>query len=298
MTWLQEYKQSLKNLHAEEPLDVYFYRPMAFVIVKVFYPLPITPNQYSLLALLAGIASGYNFLQGTADSFKWGAFYFLLFAILDCCDGMVARLKKNGTEFGRLIDGVVDYIVNAIVYMTLALGLSKQFPNEMIQPWVLVLVAGVSKAIHSISYDHYLTEYLSYEKGDGGFVVREIEDLRKRLKESEKSKAPYIRRFALKLYLGYSTVQAGKQERSLVFNPRDYCERNFRALKMWSIIGPSVHMLVFILSCILNEPYLLFFYAVIFGNLWLMMMFVYQFKINQELAAKLLGEKLLGERVI
>lgn len=284
MNWLKEYKLSLKNLHAEEPLDVYFYRPLAFVVVKTFYSLPVTPNHYSLLALLSGIASGYNFLEGTALSFKWGAFYFFLFAVFDCCDGMVARLKKNGTEFGRLIDGIVDYVVNAIVYITLALGLKKQFSPDLFQPWVLVIVAGITKAIHSISYDHYLTEYLSYEKGDGGFVVREIEELKNRLIESEKSNASFIRRFALKLYLGYSSIQAGNQGRTLVFNPRLYCERNLRALKMWSSIGPAVHILVLIISCILNEPYLLFFYSVVFGNLWLGMMFIYQFKINQELA--------------
>lgn len=284
MNWIQEYKLSLKNLHAEEPLDVYFYRPMAFIVVKTFYSLPITPNQYSLAALISGIASGYNFLKGTSLGFKWGAFYFLLFAILDCCDGMVARLKKNGTEFGRLIDGVVDYTVNVIVYLTLALGLKKQYSPELFQPWFLVIVAGVSKAIHSISYDHYLTEYLSYEKGDGGFVVREIEELRSRLEVSEKSNASFVRRLALKLYLGYSSIQAGNQERTLVFNPRVYCEKNLRALKMWSFVGPAVHILVLIISCILNEPYLLFFYAVVFGNLWLMMMFIYQFKINQELS--------------
>lgn len=284
MSWLQEYKLSLKNLHAEEPLDVYFYRPMAFFIVKIFYKFPITPNHYSFMALLSGIASGYNFAQGTRTSFKWGAFYFLLFAVLDCCDGMVARLKKNGTEFGRLIDGIVDYVVNAIVYITLSIGLYKQFPNEIIQPWVLVIIAGVSKAIHSISYDHYLTEYLSYEKGDGGFVVREIEELRKKLELSEKSNASFVRKLALKLYLGYSTIQAGKQERPLVYNPTNYCARNLKALKMWSMIGPAVHILVFIIACILNEPYLLFSYAIALGNLWLMMMFIYQFKINQELA--------------
>lgn len=285
MNWVQEYKQSLKNLHAEEPLDVYFYRPLAFIIVKTFYSTPLTPNHYSLLALLSGIASGYNFLKGTSLGFKWGAFYFLLFAILDCCDGMVARLKKNGSEFGRLIDGAVDYTVNAIVYITLSLGLKKQsFPNELIQPWILVFIAGVSKAIHSISYDHYLTEYLSYEKGDGGFVVKEIEDLKSRLSDSEKSNDSFLRRLALKLYLGYSSIQAGNQGQALIFDPKEYCERNLKSLKMWSMIGPAVHILVFIVSCILNEPYLLFSYAVIFGNLWLVMMYIYQYKINQELA--------------
>ena len=94
MSWLKEYQKSLKNLHAEEPLDVYFYRPPAFIIVKTFYRFPITPNHYSFLALLSGLAAGFNLMKGTTSGYQWGAFYFLLFAILDCCDGMVARLKK------------------------------------------------------------------------------------------------------------------------------------------------------------------------------------------------------------
>ncbi len=287
MSWLAEYKKSLKNVHAEEPLDVYFYRPLAFIVVKTFYSLPITPNHYSLLALISGIAAGHNFMQGTSGGFKWGAFFFLLFAVLDCCDGMVARLKKNGTEFGRLIDGLVDYTVNIIAYFTLALGMKKSFGSSMIiEPWILVVLAGVSKAIHSISYDHYLTEYLSYEKGDGGFVVREIEELKKKLSEAEKQKGSFIRKIGLRLYLGYSNLQAGNQGKTLVYSPALYCERNLKALRLWSIIGPAVHIAFLIISFSFNAPNIIFFYAIVFGNLWLAMMFAYQFKINQELATQ------------
>lgn len=286
MNWIIEYKKSLKNLHAEEPLDVYLYRPFAFVIVKLFYSLPITPNQYSLAALLAGVASGYNFLKGDSLSFKWGAFFFLLFAILDCCDGMVARLKKNGTKYGRIIDGLVDYLVNAIVYITLAIGIKKQFSPDLLQPWVLVLLAGLTKAIHAFFYDHYLNEYMSYEKGNRGFASREIEEVKQRLVESENSNDLFIKRFALRIYLKYSLVQAGNNKNDLSIDPKSYCEKNLKALKMWSMIGPSAHITFFVLACFLNEPYLLFFYTVIAGNIWLLLMLFYQFKNNQELAGE------------
>ena len=142
----------------------------------------------------------------------------------------------------------------------------------------------MAKAIHSIFYDHYLNEYLSYEKGDEGFALREIEEVRVRLIESEKSNEFFIRRIALKIYLSYSTIQAGNQKQGLKFNPILYCEKNLKALKMWSLIGPSAHITVFILSCVLNEPYLLFFYAVIAGNLWLLSMLFYQYRISQDLS--------------
>lgn len=288
MSWLTEYKTSLKNIHAEEPLDIYFFRPMAFVIVKSLYALPITPNNYSFFALISGVAAGYNFIQGTETGYQWGAFFFLLFAVLDCCDGMVARLKKNGTEFGRLIDGIVDYTVNIIVYFTLAAGMKGQISYGMIQPWMLVVLAGISKAVHSISYDHYLTEYLSYEKGDGGFVVKEIEELRQKLQDAQKNNGSVLRKFMLRLYLGYTSLQAGNQGRILTHQSEQYCERNLFALKLWSFIGPSVHISMLILSFLMKAPYVFFFYAIIFGNFWLAGMFAYQFKINQELA----GEKI------
>jgi len=288
MSWLTEYKKSLKNIHAEEPVDIYFFRPIAFVVVKSLYALPITPNQYSFLALMSGVGAGYNFYKGTESGYQWGAFYFLLFAVLDCCDGMVARLKKNGTEFGRLIDGIVDYTVNMIVYFSLALGMRHQFSASVIQSWMLVILAGISKAFHSISYDHYLTEYISYENGDGAFVVREIEELKMKLHEAEKNNGSVLRKFMLRLYLGYSSLQAGNQGRVLTHQPESYCERNLLALRLWSMIGPSVHIMFLIISFLLKMPNVLFTFAIIFGNLWMAGMFIYQFKINSELA----GEKI------
>ena len=281
MSWLKEYKSALKNIYAEEPLDVYFYRPLAFVIVKTFYAFPITPNHYSLVAFIAGITSGYFFYQGTPSGNLFGALFFLAYAILDCCDGMVARMKKNGTEFGRIIDGVVDYTVNAIVYITIAIGISRTPSNTLLAPWMLVILAGVSKAIHSITYDHYLTEYLSHENGNGGFVAAEISKTRKKLEESESKNNSILRVIALRIYLGFSNLQASGLGGG--YDPVDYCERNLQSLKMWSAIGPAVHIAVLILAFLFNFPIALFFYAIIFGNLWLLMMYIYQTKINSEL---------------
>ena len=282
MSWLSEYKSALKNVYAEEPLDVYFYRPLAFIIVKTFYAYPITPNHYSLFAFIAGITSGYHFLKGTPSGYFWGAIFFLAYAILDCCDGMVARMKKNGTEFGRIIDGVVDYTVNAVVYITLAIGMSKTIHHDLIAPWVLITIAGISKAVHSITYDHYLTEYLSHENGNGGFVTKELESIKQRISESESRNDSFLSKLGLKIYLGFTSLQANAQS-VIGYDPKIYCERNLRSLRMWSAIGPAVHIAVLILAFIFNAPYALFFYSIVFGNLWLLMMFFYQSKINNNL---------------
>lgn len=285
MSWFNEYKNSLKNIDAEEPLDIYFFRPLAFVIVKLFYSFPFTPNHYSFFALISGIISGWYFLQGTAESFRLGAFCFFLFAIFDCCDGMVARLKKNGTEFGRLIDGVVDYIVNLTVYICLGIGAQKLWPDSGWMPWILVFLSGVSKAIHSFVYDHYLTEFLAYAKGDGGFVMREISEINFKLEKAIKSNDSRIRIWALKLYLAYSSLQAGKDERELKYNPETYCKFNQKVLKMWSLIGPAVHIVFLILAFLIEMPALLYIYAIVFGNSWLLFMLYYQKHMNSVLCS-------------
>jgi phosphatidylglycerophosphate synthase len=289
MNWLNEYKKSLKNIEAEEPLDIFFYRPLAFVIVKALYSLPLTPNHYSLMALISGILSGYYFNLGSEKGFVWGAFYFLLFAVLDCCDGMVARLKKNGTEFGRLVDGVVDYTVNIIVYFALAFGVKKYYPEsstDLIAPWILVVIAGVSKAIHSITYDHYLTEYLSYEKGNGAFATNELEMLKQKLKIAHEAKAS-VKAFALKLYIGYTKLQAGNSKKVLTYNAKEYLQNNLKTLRMWGIVGPTMHITFLILAFLLNVPNVYFGYAIVFGNVWLIFMFLFQRKVNSGLKREL-----------
>jgi hypothetical protein len=282
MSWLSEYRSSLKNIHAEEFLDVYFFRPIAFVIVKSLYSFPLTPNNYSFLSFMAGMISAYSFYQGL---FIWGAFYFLLFAVLDCCDGMQARMKKNGSEFGRFVDGLVDYTCNIACYICLGLGVAKYMPLTGSIPTVyLVIAAGVSKALHSITYDHFLMEYLSYDRGDGGFVQKEVEEIKEKIRLIKLDPNGSKRRhFILWIYLGFSSLQAGNEGRTLKFNSKQYVEKNFRAIQLWGIIGPAWHITILILAFLITRPEILFIYAIVFANLWLLGMLIYQNKLNQSL---------------
>ncbi|HEX9006732.1 MAG TPA: CDP-alcohol phosphatidyltransferase family protein, partial [Bacteroidota bacterium] len=77
---------------AEELLDLIFYRPIAFVFVKLIYRLPITPNQVTFLSLLAGFAAAWCFLPGTPEGFVWAGIWYAVANTLDCGDGMLARL--------------------------------------------------------------------------------------------------------------------------------------------------------------------------------------------------------------
>src|SRR5688500_5415653 len=108
MTISSQYRSSLKRPEAEELLDLWLYRPVAFVIAQLLVRTPVTPNQITAAALVASLSAGAALATGTRRGFVLGACLYVLSNVLDCCDGMVARLKENGTVLGRMIDVFAD----------------------------------------------------------------------------------------------------------------------------------------------------------------------------------------------
>lgn len=289
MNWIKDYSKSLKSIHAEELTDVYLFRPLAFVIVKLFYSFPLTPNHYSLLSLLSGIGASFYFIQGDAHSLKLGSAFFLLSCVLDCCDGMVARLKKNGSEFGKVIDGVVDYLVNIFVFISLAYGLQAHTLLETPSLFALLLfpLAGVSKIIHSIIYDYYLTEYLNCESNKCFSAEDEIKKVEGFKRKQNMDRLNPIKILALNVYVFYIKAQGRMQPTGLSYDPESYCRLNFKNLRQWSFIGPSMHNLALIISLVLFEPFVYLFYSIVLANLWLIKMYLQQNKNSKILLEKI-----------
>ncbi len=103
------------NITAFRPIFMKYLEPVA----EVFVRLKITPNQISLLSLLAGITCALLFLQ---QEFLLGSVALLVSAIFDLIDGSVARKTGAHTDFGAVFDWIVDKYVDALVI--LGIGLS------------------------------------------------------------------------------------------------------------------------------------------------------------------------------
>ena len=103
------------NITALRPRFIRYLEPVA----DVFVSLRITPNQISVLALLAGIVAAILFVERL---FLWGSLLLLLSAFFDLIDGSVARKTNAHTNFGAVFDWIVDKYVDALVL--LGVGLS------------------------------------------------------------------------------------------------------------------------------------------------------------------------------
>ncbi len=126
------------NITALRPRFVRYLEPVA----EVFVRLRITPNQISLLALMAGGVCAFLFFR---REFLLGSLALLVSAVFDLVDGSVARRTNAHTNFGAVFDWIVDKYVDALVLLGIGLSgipvLSQILPVSGIADFAIVAVA-------------------------------------------------------------------------------------------------------------------------------------------------------------
>lgn len=282
--WYQEYKSSLKDIAVEEVVDLVFFRPIAFVFVKLFYRLPITPNQISLLSVIAGITAGVFFAMGGVSDFMYGGLFLALAHTLDCCDGMIARLKKNSTITGRIVDGVADYVTCTAVFIGMNIGIYEAGLEYFIPPWILVAGSALGMIIHSLVVDYYKSEFLAHALGVSNSTQADRELFSGELEKLKGTKKRYFDRLLMWLYLGYSRIQIFQGNERKEFDQGTYYRSNRLLLWFWNWIGSPTHLFVFIISAILYKPEILFYYSLVAANIWMAVLLIIQTRVNKEIA--------------
>lgn len=122
----------------------------------------LTPDQVTMLALLAGLAVLPAFAYATRWSLALGGVLFYLAFVLDCMDGKLARALRVTSERGKALDALADGGRRACGSLGLALYLWRAdgFGPGSGQEWD-VLVAIVYAVLA-----YYFFEISGAEKGD------------------------------------------------------------------------------------------------------------------------------------
>ena len=286
MTLLQEYRNSLKMAEVEEPLDLIFYRPIAFAIVKLIYRLPITPNQVTLLSLGAGIVAAFYFALGTAGAFVAAAAWYAVANVLDCCDGMLARLQGSGSSLGRLIDGIADWVIAVAIFIGLGIGLEAMTGDPTV--WYLVVAGGLTSALHAMVFDSHQQEYLTNVRGKASYQSFELDKTKAQLENLKQSNGSLWRRGVLLIYLNYLKVQERVQVppgSQRVFSPETYRQHNLRIMRWWTVLGTTTNRSLLIVAALFNATTLFLWIVVVPGNLFLLFMLLRQRAIRRRMEA-------------
>lgn len=271
---IDEYRKSLKMQEAEELFDTFLYRPLAYLLVKVIHRMPITPNQVTGLSLLAGLIAAYFFSKGTPTMLMWGAAWYACANILDCADGQLARVQKSGTLLGRVLDGLADYISSGAVFFGIGIGLASS-GNSM---WAMVLIAGLSSAVHAIFFDRHQSEFIALASGQKNFLEREREQFTEELRHRKEKKERGIGGFLIILYLWYLELQKKINLSSQRENIDSEFYRNANAsmIRLWSFLGPTTNRTLLIACAVIGKIELYLWGIVIVGNAWLVLCHLFQ----------------------
>jgi hypothetical protein len=258
MEVLEEYKKGLKAVEVEEVFDLVFYRPLAFLFVKLIYRTDITPNQLTVISMFLGLFGGASYVFGTAAATFAGGVFYLLYNIIDCSDGQLARLKKNGTELGRILDGVADYVVSVAAYVGIGIGYAGNSSSPGLF-WVLTAVAGISNAIQSGLLDFYRNRFLDVMLDRVSILDDGLRGFQQEYESICKQPGHTFEKAMIWIYLKYSRVQrsltsAEKKARvTSRADAKEYYAHNRVLIHFWTYLGPTTQWTLLIVCSFFNR---------------------------------------------
>lgn len=268
MNLWHEYKRGLKPFVVEEWVDLFFYRPFGFLFTLPLSRTPITPNQVTFFSALVGLASAVAMGWGTLSMLYLGGWLYLLSNILDCTDGQLARMTKRFSRYGRIYDGVADYVVGLAVFLALGIGWRPDTMSPLAW-WLLVFFGGiVSTTYQGMHLNHVRQAYLravEHANHSNGMVHRG-----KKKKKTGLKKFFYVPFYYL--YRFYLSVE--RMVRLRVRLPHELTQDQLESsslktvLVLWTFTGKGSHVTLLALALFIGKPEYYLWFCLIPGNLW------------------------------
>ncbi len=103
--------------------DRYVIRGLSLPLSAVFCRLRVTPNQITWVNIVVGLIACRFAATGTRGGFAIGGGLMLLQAVLDSCDGEVARLRYLSSKFGMWLDNASDDLIDNLFIAMLGVGI-------------------------------------------------------------------------------------------------------------------------------------------------------------------------------
>ena len=143
--------------------------PVSRALAVLFSRTPVTPNAVSCMGVLASAGAAWAYSQpvwplsvigGLAFQYAWHVF--------DGADGELARRTGRSSPSGEVVDGVCDYLAQAVLYCALAMLLSRVIGGWA---WALAVLSGICRAVQANSYESRRRIYQYW--GYGGNWIRQ-----------------------------------------------------------------------------------------------------------------------------
>ena len=143
----------LRDKPNDGPVARYLNRPISVRISRYLVQRDVTPNQISLFSFLCSLLAAGLFALGGYFALLLGGVLAQFASIIDGCDGEVARLKYQSSDFGGWFDAVLDRYADAF----LLFGLTWHLLAVEVNGWILFVgfMAIIGSFMLSYTADKY-----------------------------------------------------------------------------------------------------------------------------------------------
>ncbi len=138
---------------SDGPVSRYLNRPISIRISKHLLKISITPNQISLFSFIFSMVGALFFFFGGYANLLIGGILAQIASIIDGCDGEIARLKFQTSEFGGWYDAVLDRYADA--FLLFGLTYYVYFLGENLLYLFIGFLAIIGAFMNSYTADKY-----------------------------------------------------------------------------------------------------------------------------------------------
>lgn len=163
-----KFRDALKAREVDEFVDRWIHRPLAFLVILPLqnHGRSITPLKITVASMITGVMAGAVFAMAGPDRTQWyltGGLLVLLSVVLDCADGMLARLRNTTSRLGQVLDGYSDSVAGLAIWAGLCFAAS-----QGMNPWIAWPVNGLALLtilFHLGIYDKFRENFVRLASG-------------------------------------------------------------------------------------------------------------------------------------
>lgn len=160
---------------SDGPVSRYLNRPISTRITRHLLRTDITPNYVSFFPFILATLGAFFFFLGGYVNLVIGAILAQVSSVIDGCDGEIARLKFQITEFGGWFDAVLDRYADA--FLLFGLTYYVYFANRNFLVLFIGFLAIIGAFMNSYTADKY-DGLMKRKLGPGKYYFRMGRDVR------------------------------------------------------------------------------------------------------------------------
>ena len=301
----EQYRNSLKSMDTEEFIDLMFYRPLGYLWALLCSKIGVTPNAITIASIFLGVGGGV--LLYFHDDLLWlnylGIFLIIWANTFDSADGQLARMTKQYSKLGRILDGMSGDFWFIAIYVAICLRTNATDAVFAAQPWLIWVIAAFAGLFHAkqaSSADYYRQFHLYLLKGEAGSELDSCKVLDAKLNELSWKK-DFWSKLVMFFYRNYTAnqekftpyMQVLRSELNHRYGgaiPQSFRDA-FRAkskplMKYTNMLTFNTRIIVLFLSVIMQMPYLYFLFELTVLNI----MLIYMIKRHEGICDKFVEE--------